>query len=145
MVAVSNHLALAFAWITATNDMNLDQLSALTPDNFVSIVRPASLGVPNRNKTQLLADLKSAPIQTFNISLPTTENIIETPDAIQFYTTADGHTLHGLPWKNEYIFSFTFASDKLIQSVAEFTDPTIVTSLLGKEAVIAEAQFSCSK
>ncbi|GLB36720.1 hypothetical protein LshimejAT787_0310070 [Lyophyllum shimeji] len=143
MVAISNHLKLAFAWVTATNQLNYDQLTALSADNFVSIIRPASLGVPNRNKTQLIADLKAAPIQTFNISLPTTENILETPDAIQFYTTADGHTTHGFPWKTEYILSFTFAGDSLIQSVAEFTDPTVVNKAFGNEAIVAQAQFTC--
>jgi len=144
MVAISNHLQLAFAWVNATNQLNYTQLSALSADSFVSIIRPASLGLANRNKTKFIADLKVAPIKTFNVSLPTTDNIIETPNAIQFYTTADGQTTHGFPWKNEYILSFTFASDTLIQSVAEFTDSTVVTTAFGKEAIVAQAQFTCT-
>ncbi|KAF5376971.1 hypothetical protein D9615_007216 [Tricholomella constricta] len=144
MVAVSSHLKLALAWITATNQMNLDQLASMIPDNFVSTIRPASLNVTPANKTEFLERLGGAPIKTFNISLPTTENIVETTDVIQFYTTADGHTSHGFPWKNEYIFTFTFTDNNLIQSVTEFTDPTVVTTAFGKEATLAEIQFNCT-
>lgn len=143
MVAVSNHLKLAFAWLAALNDKNLDQLSALASDNFVSIVRPASLGIGPRNKDQFFATLKTAPIKAFNLSQPTTADIIETADVVHFYTTANGQTTHGFPWKNEYYFTFTFASDTKIQSTIEFADPTLATSVLEKEAVVAEAQFTC--
>ncbi|RDB24650.1 hypothetical protein Hypma_008243 [Hypsizygus marmoreus] len=126
MVAVASaHLKLALAWITYTNSLNTDKLGSIITDNFVSTLRPASLGYPPAvGKQEYLQRLGTAPIKTFNISLPATEDIVETKDVLQFYTTADGQTLNGFPWKNEYIFTFTFAKDKIL-SVTEFTDPTV--------------------
>lgn len=58
-------------------------------------------------------------------------------------TTSDGKTTHGFPWKNEYIFTFTFEGNKIL-SVIEFSDPTVVTTALAKEATVAEANLNCT-
>ncbi|KAF9466971.1 hypothetical protein BDZ94DRAFT_1305835 [Collybia nuda] len=142
MVAISTHLKLAFAWITYTNTLSVDKMRPLMSDNFISRLRPASLGYEPVGKEPYLVRLAGAPIKNFNISLPRTEDIVEGKDAIQFYTTADGKTSHGFRWKNEYQFSFTFEGDKIL-SVTEFTDPTIIVDLLGKEATAAEAELNC--
>lgn len=63
---------------------------------------------------------------------------------ISFQTTANGRTAHGFPWINEYQFSFTFENNKIL-SVTEFTDPTVIVSQLGKEAIAAEAELNCKK
>lgn len=144
MVAVTNHLRLAFAWLTALNQLNITQLSNLASDDFTALARPASLNFgPPRTKEQFLDALKTAPIKTFNFSLPATENIVETRDVVQFFTTTDGQTAHGFPWKNEYIFTFRFTNDK-IKSTVEFYDPIVFQTALGKEATVAEAKFTCT-
>ncbi|KAG6910651.1 hypothetical protein DXG01_009161 [Tephrocybe rancida] len=142
MVAISTHLQLAFAWVTAVNQLNLTQLRALSSDDFLSTLRPASLGLGPVNKEDFLVRFAGVPIANLNISLPAAADIIETKDVVSFYTTADGHTAHGFPWKNEYIFTFTY-SGGLIKSVTEFVDPTVITEALGNEAIVAQANLSC--
>ncbi|KAG5635998.1 hypothetical protein H0H81_009425 [Sphagnurus paluster] len=140
-ISVSPRLQLTHAWITGLNEKNLDRLASLSAEDFISTIRPASLGIKPVGKKEYLERLGSAPIETFNIALPKTGDIIETEEVIQFYTTADGRTAHGFEWKNEYMFTFRFTEDgKLIRSVTEFVDPTVVTTAFSKEAVVAEAQ-----
>ncbi|KAG6844598.1 hypothetical protein H0H87_005614 [Tephrocybe sp. NHM501043] len=144
MVAISTHLQLAFAWLTAVNQQNITQLRALSSEDFVSIVRPASLGLTPTNKEDFLVRFAGAPIKNFNISLPADDQIIESSNGVSFYTTANGQTSHGFPWKNEYTFTIFFNDDNLIKSVAEYADPTLVTEALGNEAIVAAAEnFSC--
>ncbi|KAG6909549.1 hypothetical protein DXG01_016797 [Tephrocybe rancida] len=140
MVAISHHLALAFAWINATNHMDFTQLRALSSEDFISKVGPASLGLTPTNKEDFLTRVAGAPIAYFNISLPTQDNIVESADAVYFYTTSNGQTTHGFPWKNEYLYTFTYTDDNLIKSVTEFTDPTLAITALGNEAIVAKAK-----
>ncbi|KAF8061806.1 hypothetical protein FPV67DRAFT_1673416 [Lyophyllum atratum] len=142
MVAVSNHLKLAFAWLAALNAKDIDQLTALSADNYQSIVRPSSLGIVPRTKQEFFATLATAPIKAFNLSLPATADIVESADAVHFFTTSNGQTTHGFPWKNEYDWTFTFSGDKIL-STTEFADPTLATAALTKEATVAEATFTC--
>ncbi|GLB41563.1 hypothetical protein LshimejAT787_1001630 [Lyophyllum shimeji] len=140
---VSTHLQLAFNWLIALNQLNVTALDALSTDDFTGLARPASLNFgPPRPKAEFLGALKDAPIKTFNFSLPTPDNIMESPDVVQFYTTTDGQTAHGFPWKNEYIITFRFQDDK-IKSTVEFFDPIAFKSALGNETIVAEAKFTC--
>ncbi|KAG6910652.1 hypothetical protein DXG01_009162 [Tephrocybe rancida] len=142
MVAISTHLQLAFAWVTAINQQNITQLRALSSADFTSVVRPASLGLGPTNKEDFLVRFAGAPIANFNISLPAAADIVESRDAVYFYTTANGQTTHGFPWKNEYTFTITYSGD-LIKSVTEFADPTLVTEALGNEAIVSQANLNC--
>ncbi|KAG6910648.1 hypothetical protein DXG01_009158 [Tephrocybe rancida] len=142
MVAISTHLQLAFAWVTAVNQLNVTQLRALSSDDFISTIKPASLGLGPAKKEDFLVRFAGAPIANYNISLPAAADIIETKDVVSFYTTANGHTTHGFPWKNEYTFTITY-SGNLIKSVTEFVDPTVVTEAFGNEAIVAQANLSC--
>jgi len=142
MVPVSAHLRLALAWIGVLNTRNVDQMTALISDKFVSTIRPRSLGIPPVGKKEYVDRFVSTPITNFNIALPTDADIIENTNVVEFYTTADGSTKHGFPWKQEYIFTFTYDNDKIL-SVTEFVDASIVTSVIFNETVAAQAQLSC--
>ncbi|GLB39231.1 hypothetical protein LshimejAT787_0603930 [Lyophyllum shimeji] len=143
MVAVSNHLKLALAWVTALNNLDLDQLSQLAAPDFVSIVRPATLGIGPRNFTAFSDTLKTVPIKTFGYQQPADSDIIETSDVVFFYTHANGSTTHGFPWKNEYYFTFTFSNDGKIASTTEFADPGAAEAALQNEAIVAQATNTC--
>ncbi|KAG6855836.1 hypothetical protein H0H87_010386 [Tephrocybe sp. NHM501043] len=143
MVAISQHLTLAFAWITATNQKNFTQLRTLTSPDFVSVIGPASLGLEPTNIEDYITREEGAPIASFNISLPTDDTIVEGNNSIFFATTSNGRTTHEFPWKNEYLYTFTFSDDNLIKSVTEFSDPTIVATALGNESIVAQAELNC--
>ena len=64
-------------------------------------------------------------------------------DPLDSRTNSNGTTAHGFPWINEYIFRFDFDQNRKISAVHEFTDSTVVTQALTKEAIVAEAKFPC--
>lgn len=101
-------------------------------DNFTSTIKPATLGIPVLGKQPFLDRLKAAGIR-YGIVLPNAEDIIETNDAVVFYTNAKGTTAHGFPWINEYIFRIRFDTQDKIVGVDEFTDSTAVLAALAKE------------
>lgn len=68
MVAISAHLKLAFAWVTYINTLSIDQLRPLMADNFVSRVRPSSLGYGPVGKEEYLVRLAGVPMKNFNVS-----------------------------------------------------------------------------
>jgi hypothetical protein len=69
MVAISPDLKLAFAWITFTNTLAVDKMRPLMADNFVSRLRPSSLGYQPIGKEPFLVRLAGAPIENFNVRL----------------------------------------------------------------------------
>ncbi|KAG6819882.1 hypothetical protein H0H93_007761 [Arthromyces matolae] len=151
MVAISLHLQIAVAWITAINNKNFTQLSSLAADDFLSVVRPISLGFPNANITEFVERLQVSPVVNYNISLPEVANTIEQNDSLVFYvrslstslasvivmdlrcvrqTKGNGYTIHGFPWSTEYMQTFLFTDDNLVLSVIEFGDSALIDQVL---------------
>jgi len=58
-----------------------------------------------------------------------------------FQFLADGKTVSGRPYKNEYMFTFRFRGEK-IASIKEFMDSKYVTEALKVEAKASEEKDS---
>ncbi|KAG5635997.1 hypothetical protein H0H81_009424 [Sphagnurus paluster] len=129
MAAISPHLQLAHAWIRALNEKKIDQLGSLLADDFLSTVRPASMGIKPLDKEGYLQSLRSIPMKVLTIAIPAAADVVETQDVVQFYTTSEGRSTHGFEYKNEYMFTFTFMDDGLIHGIVEFLDPTAVAEM----------------
>jgi hypothetical protein len=68
MVAVSNHLKLALAWISALNTKDLNGMAAVSSDNFQWVGRPVTVGAPPLGKQEYISALGIAPFKYLNAS-----------------------------------------------------------------------------
>jgi len=68
MVAVSKHLKLAVTWIKLLNTLDYDGMASVMSENFISVLKPLSMGFPPVGKQEYIDRLASAPIGYFNVN-----------------------------------------------------------------------------
>jgi len=137
----STHMHTACDFLHYNNTADVDNMSKILADNFTSTIRPATLGVPVVGKQPYLDRMKAAGI-SYGLAMPKPEDIMETSDALVFYTNANGTTASGFPWINEYIFRIRFDNQDKIASVDDSRIPQLFWQLLLKKLLQQKQSIS---